>query len=161
LALFWGVPAGGWTPAAPGTLVAATQVAGALGRIGAGVLSDLVGSRLVPLRWVAVAAAVTMAALGLTTQWPVSVVLLVLATAITVADNGLAFTAVAERAGSAWSGRALGIQNTAQYLTASAVPPLAGLAVAEWGYAAAFLLAAAFPVLAVPLVPVRAEHELT
>jgi len=160
-ALVWLVQDRGWSPAAAGTLVAATQVAGALGRIGAGVLSDLVGSRLVPLRWVAVAAAVTMASLGLTTQWPVSVVLLVLATAITVADNGLAFTAVAERAGSAWSGRALGIQNTAQYLTASAVPPLAGLAVAEWGYAAAFLLAAAFPVLAVPLVPVRAEHELT
>ena len=52
---------------------------------------------------------------------------------MTVADNGLAFTAVAERAGPFWSGRALGVQNTAQFLTASAVPPLAGLAVPHRG----------------------------
>ena len=53
-----------------------------------------------------------------------SVVLLVLATALTVADNGLAFTAVAERAGPFWSGRALGVQNTAQYVAAALVPPV-------------------------------------
>ena len=55
--------------------------------------------------------------------------LVVVATLVTVADNGLAFTAVAERAGPFWSGRALGVQNTAQFLAGSAVPPLAGLAV--------------------------------
>jgi MFS family permease len=80
---------------------------------------------------------------------------------VTVADNGLAFTAVAERAGPFWSGRALGIQNTAQFLAASAVPPIVGLVVTGWGYAAAFGLAALFPVLAAPLVPVREERELS
>ena len=48
---------------------------------------------------------------------------MVVASTVTVADNGLAFTSVAERAGSYWSGRALGVQNTAQYLTAAAVAP--------------------------------------
>ena len=67
---------------------------------------------------------------------------MVVGTVVTVADNGLAFTAVAERAGPFWSGRALGVQNTAQFLTASAVPPLAGLLIAHRGYDVAFLVAA-------------------
>jgi MFS family permease len=160
-ALVWLVQDRGWSPAGAGSLVAAAQVGGALGRIAAGHLSDLVGSRLRPLRWVAVAAAAAMALLGLTAGlgWAVAVGLMVVATVLTVADNGLAFTAVAERAGPFWSGRALGIQNTAQFLTASAVPPLAGLAITHVGYAAVFALGALFPVLAAPLVPVADERE--
>ena len=162
-ALVWLVQDRGWAPAAAGTVVAIAQVAGALGRIGVGHLSDVVGSRMRPLRWVALAAAVTMALLGLSAalDWAVAVLLVVIATLVTVADNGLAFTAVAERAGPDWSGRALGVQNTAQFLTASLVPPLAGLGVTHLGYAATFALAAAFPVLAAPLVPVREERALT
>ena len=162
-ALVWLVQDRSWSAAAAGSLVAAAQVAGALGRIGAGHLSDVVGSRMRPLRWVAIAAAAVMALLGLAAGrgWAVAVALLVAATVLTVADNGLAFTAVAERAGSAWSGRALGVQNTAQFLTASAVPPLAGLAIAHLGYAAAFAIGALFPVLAAPLVPVRSERALS
>lgn len=159
-ALVWLVQDRGWSPAAAGTLVALAQVGGALGRIGAGQLSDVVSSRLRPLRWVTVAAAVVMLALGLTTalDLAVSVVLIVVATVVTVADNGLAFTAVAERAGPHWSGRALGLQNTAQFATAAAVPPLAGLAITYAGYGATFALVALFPLAAVALVPVRGEH---
>src|SRR6478736_4006113 len=157
-ALVWLVQDRSWSPAAAGSLVAAAQVAGALGRIGVGHLSDLVGSRMRPLRWVAVAAASVMGLLGLAADrdWALAVALLVVATVLTVADNGLAFTAVAERAGPSWSGRALGVQNTAQFLAASAVPPVAGLAVTHLGYAAAFALGAVFPVVAAPLVPVGA-----
>jgi sugar phosphate permease len=160
-ALVWLVQARGWSPAAAGSAVAVAQVGGALGRILAGHLSDRVGSRLRPLRWVAVAAAVVMALLGLAAAlgWSVAVALMVVATVLTVADNGLAFTAVAERAGPFWSGRALGIQNTAQFLTASAVPPLAGLAITHVGFAAVFAVGALFPVLAAPLVPVADERE--
>lgn len=162
-ALVWLVQDRGWSAAAAGSLVAATQVLGALGRIAAGQLSDMVSSRLRPLRWVAVAAAAAMALLGLSAglDWGVAVALMVLATVITVADNGLAFTAVAERSGPSWSGRALGLQNTAQYLTASAVPPVAGLAVTHWGYPVAFALSALFPVAAIALVPVREERPLS
>lgn len=162
-ALVWLVQDRGWSPAAAGTVVAIAQVVGALGRIAVGHLSDVVGGRMRPLRWVALAAAATMGLLGLTAalDLAVAVLLVVVATLVTVADNGLAFTAVAERAGPFWSGRALGAQNTAQFLAGSAVPPLAGLAIAQWGYAAAFAIAALFPLVAAPLVPVREERELS
>ena len=162
-ALVWLVQDRGWSPASAGALVAGAQVAGVAGRIGAGQLSDMVGSRMQPLRWVTWTALATMLALGLAAGlgWAVAVPLVVVATMVTVADNGLAFTAVAERAGPFWSGRALGLQNTAQYLTASAVPPVAALAVTHAGYPATFALAAAFPLAAVALVPVREERRLT
>lgn len=157
--LVWLVQDRGWEPAAAGTVIAVAQIFGALGRIAVGHLSDVVGSRMRPLRWVAYAAAATMALLGLTAalDLTVAVLLVVVATVVTVADNGLAFTAVAERAGPFWSGRALGAQNTAQFLAASAVPPLAGLAVTHAGYAAAFVIGALFPLLAAPLIPARDE----
>jgi hypothetical protein len=85
--------------------------------------------------------------------WGVDVVMFVVGTTVRVADNGLAFTAVAERAGPFWSGRALGMQNTAQFLTAAAVAPVAGVTITHWGYAAAFAITAAGPALALPLVP--------
>ena len=162
-ALVWLVQDRDWSPAAAGAVVAVAQVAGALGRIGVGHLSDVVGGRMRPLRWVALAAAATMALLGLTAalDLAVAVLLVVVATLVPVADNGLAFTAVAERAGPFWSGRALGAQNTAQFLAASAVPPLAGLAIGHFGYAAAFALGALFPLVAAPLVPVREERTLS
>jgi len=131
-------------------------------RIGVGVVSDRVGSRTAVLRWVAVAAVVTMAALGLTAglDWAVSVLLMVVATMVTVADNGLAFTAVAERAGPFWSGRALGVQNTVQYLTAAICGPIAGAAITRWGTPATFSAAAVFPLVAIALVP-RDERAFT
>lgn len=160
--LVWLVDARGWSAGAAGTLIAVSQLIGAFGRIAIGHVSDVVGSRMTPLRWVAVAAGITMVLLGATAAqgWDVAVVLLVVATTVTVADNGLAFTAVAERAGPFWSGRALGIQNTAQFLTASAVAPVAGAVITHWGYSAAFALTALGPVVAVGLVP-RDEGAFT
>ncbi|MEX0428207.1 MFS transporter [Nocardioides sp. DS6] len=161
-ALVWLVQDRHWDAAPAGVLVAVAQVFGALGRIAAGQLSDVVRSRMRPLRWVAWAAAGTMLLLGLTAGlgWFVAVPLVVVATVLTVADNGLAFTAVAERAGPFWSGRALGLQNTAQFLASSIVPPVGGLAVSHLGYAGTFALAALFPILAIGLVPVSAERPL-
>jgi predicted MFS family arabinose efflux permease len=160
--LVWLVDARGWSAGAAGTLIAVSQVVGAVGRITVGHVSDVVGSRMVPLRWVAVAAGVTMALLGATAGegWAVAVLLLVVATTVTVADNGLAFTAVAERAGPFWSGRALGVQNTAQFLTAAAVAPVAGATITHWGYPAAFALTTLGPLIALPLIP-RDEAAFT
>lgn len=151
--LTWLVQERHWTAASAGALVALTHVVGAFGRMAVGHLSDVVGSRVRPLRLVAAAAAATMALLGLAEHLAVAVALLVVASTVTVADNGLAFTSVAERAGSYWSGRALGVQNTAQYLAAAAVAPLAGLAISNWGYAVTFAIAVVFPLIALPLVP--------
>lgn len=144
-----------WSPEAAGSLVALAQILGAAGRIGSGTLSDVVGSRLRPMAWIAGGAGVTMIALGLAIgqDWAIAVPLIMLASMITVADNGLAFTEVAEVAGPWWGGRSLGIQNTGQYLTASAVPPALGAAIPHLGYGLAFGLTGVFPLLALALIP--------
>lgn len=151
----WLIIAQGWTPLGAGVLVTVTQVLGALGRIAAGRVSDVWGSRMRPVRVIAVAAAVTMATLALTDQFdsPLAPAMMVLASIATVADNGLAFTAIAESAGPFWSGRALGVQNTAQFVTMSAATPVLGAAIERLGYPAVFAIVAAAPVLALPLVP--------
>jgi hypothetical protein len=82
---------------------------------------------------------------------------MVVASVITVSDNGLAFTAIAEIAGPFWSGRALGTQNTSQLLTAGIVPPLFGALIATAGFPLAFAVCAVFPLVALPLVPVGAD----
>ncbi len=145
----------GWSTAAAGLLVGGSQFVGAVGRILVGVWSDRVGSRVGPLRVVAVSAAVVMALLALVdvTHLAAAAVVLVVATSVTVADNGLAYTSVAEAAGPFWSGRALGAQNTGQFIAASAVGPGIGALVGLVGFAGSFLLVAVLPVLALPLVP--------
>jgi hypothetical protein len=79
---------------------------------------------------------------------------MVVASVITVSDNGLAFTAIAEIAGPFWSGRALGTQNTSQLLTAGVAPPAFGALIGVAGYPFAFAVCALLPLVAVPLVPV-------
>ncbi|MFB9925661.1 MFS transporter [Amycolatopsis halotolerans] len=150
-----------WTAAQAGVFVAVAQVLGALGRLASGYWSDRVGSRLRPMRQLAVASVVVMllVAVGDATGLWLVLAALVLAAVITVADNGLGFTASAELAGVAWSGRAMGTQNTAQNIAASLTPPLLGLVIGDSRYALAYCVAAIFPLLAIGLVPVRAESE--
>jgi sugar phosphate permease len=159
--LVWLMVDRGWSAASAGALVTAAQVLGALGRVAAGRWSDRVGSRLRPIRTIAVAAAIAMALLALTDQLgsPVSIVIMVVASVITVSDNGLAFTAIAEIAGPFWSGRALGTQNTSQLLTAGVAPPLFGGLITAAGYPLAFAACALFPLVALPLVPVKTISE--
>jgi sugar phosphate permease len=148
-----------WVAATAGAFMAAIQVAGAFGRLGSGYWSDRVGSRLRPMRQLAVASTAVMLLAGLgdaTAPWLV-VVAIAVGAVITVADNGLGFTATAEIAGSAWAGRALGAQNTGQNVTAALTPPVLGLIIGVGGYATAFACAAICPLLAIALTPVRAE----
>jgi MFS family permease len=157
--LVWLMTERGWSAASAGTMVTVAQVLGAGGRIAAGRWSDMVGNRLRPIRTIALGAAAAMALLALT-DWldsPISVAVMVIASVITVSDNGLAFTAIAEIAGPFWSGRALGTQNTSQLLTAGVAPPLFGALIGIAGYPAAFAVCALFPLAAMPLVPVEAD----
>jgi sugar phosphate permease len=159
--LVWLISDRGWSAGTAGLVITLAQVLGAFGRIAAGALSDRVGSRMRPLRWVALAAVFVMLLLALTDELnsSLSVLLLVLATVITVADNGLAFTSVAEIGGPFWGGRAMGAQNTAQFLAAAIVPPVVGALIGAVGYPAAFAITAFLPAAAVPLVPVELERE--
>jgi MFS family permease len=144
-----------------GLVVGLAQLIGAFGRIGVGVWSDRLGSRMRPLRWVALAAVASMlllAAVGLIVT-PVAAFVLIIAATISVADNGLAFGAVAEIAGPYWSGRALGAQNTGQWIGASLVGPLAGLLIGVVGYPLTFVASALCALAAVPLVPSSGDLE--
>ena len=152
-----------WDAASAGRLLFVFQVMGALARLAAGWWSDRAGSRLRPMRLVALAAAASMLAVGLGAA--ASSVLVVVAlgagAVITVADNGLGFTAVAELAGSAWAGRALGAQNTAQNVASTLTPPLLGALIGLAGYGSGFAAAAFFPLLAVLITPAGAETALS
>jgi MFS family permease len=154
--LVWLMTDRGWSAASAGAMVTAAQVLGAAGRIAAGRWSDKVGSRLHPVRTIAIGAAIAMGLLALTDllSSPVSIAVMVVASVITVSDNGLAFTAIAEIAGPFWSGRALGTQNTSQLFATAVAPPAFGALIAAAGFPVAFALCAVFPLLAVPLVPV-------
>jgi sugar phosphate permease len=148
-----------WDPTAAGRLVFAFQLAGALGRVAAGVWSDAVRSRLVPMRQLAItsSALMTVLALGAWAHGWWVMVGFALGAVVTVADNGLAFTAVAEIAGMSWAGRALGVQNTGQNVAALLTPPLLAAVIGDSRYAIGFAVVAILPLLAVPLIPVRAE----
>jgi MFS family permease len=149
-----------WAAVPAGRLLAAAQVGGAATRLAAGFWSDRVGSRMRPMRLLAGATGLALLVLAGATLagWHVlAVVALLGCTMLAVSTNGLAFTAVAERAGSAWAGRALGVQNTAQNALAAATPPVFGLLIGALSYGGGFAVSIAFPVLAGLLVPVAAE----
>jgi MFS family permease len=157
--LVWLMTDRGWSAASAGALVTFAQILGAAGRIAAGRWSDKTGSRLHPIRTIAIGAAIAMGLLAVTDLMhsPLSIAVMVAASVITVSDNGLAFTAIAELAGPFWSGRALGTQNTSQLLTTGIVPPVFGAIIAAAGFPLAFALCALFPLVALPLVPVDAD----
>ncbi|MGW0658966.1 MFS transporter [Streptodolium elevatio] len=151
----------GWTATSAGRLLAAVQGVAAVSRLVVGAWSDRMGSRLIPMRRLSLANSAAVAALALAawlSSWPAIVALLV-ASVATVCWNGVAFTSVAELAGSAWAGRALGIQNTAQNLTAAVGPPVFAIVIGGPGYAAAYGICAAIPLAAAALTPVRAEPK--
>jgi MFS family permease len=146
-----------WTATAAGVVVAIAQFVGAGGRIVIGSLSDRFG-RMRLLRLVAAAGVVGLLLLAAAggVGWAVpAAILLVATTTVSVADNGLAFTSVAEAAGPGWSGRALGVQNTGQFVAASAVGPGIGALVTVVGFPVAFALVAVAPLIALPLIPSR------
>jgi len=113
-----------------------------------------------PMRTLAVSTGVGMLALAVAAAAgsSVAVPLLLACAVVSVSTNGLAFTAVAEYAGPAWAGRALGIQNTGQNALAAATPPVLALAIGSIGFGASFALVGAFPVVAALAVPVVAER---
>lgn len=165
--LVWLITALHWNPTAAGVVIAVAQFAGAIGRILVGSASDRVGSRVRVLRWVAVSGVVVMLALagcgalgdsGGGAWQAIAAIVLVAASTVSVADNGLSYTSIAEAAGPSWSGKALGIQNTGQFLVASVVGPGVGALIGVVGYPVAFALVALTPLTAFPLVPARDRH---
>jgi sugar phosphate permease len=157
----------GWSTTGAGALLATTQLAGAASRVIAGWWSDRIHSRLGPMRLVALGIGLALAVLAATAVAGLgaSVVALAVAATITTSPNGLAFTAVAEKAGSRWAGRALGIHNTFQNGIATLGPtPLALLIGAAGGgavgYGLAFAAVVAFPFVAAFVIPAGSEGTI-
>jgi MFS family permease len=128
-------------------VVAAAQVLAVGMRIGAGRWSDIVGSRVGPLRKVGLAVSAGVAGAAALAGGPLVplAVALAVAGALSMAWNGLSFTAAAELAGVRRSGAAIGFQQTVLSGIGVVAPPLFAASVGAWSWRAAFVLAALFP----------------
>lgn len=144
-----------WSPSTAGALLAAVQIFGAFCRIACGRWSDAVGSRLRPMRQLALVngSVMLLAASAMGLDSSVSPALLLSALVIAMTGNGLAFTAVAELAGSAWAGRALGVHNMVQNMVSAVTPAVFGAVITGSGYAVGVAVAAVFALIAISVTP--------
>lgn len=141
-------------------VVAFAQILAVGLRIAAGHWSDVVGSRVGPLRIVGLAIAAGLVVTAALAGGPIGalVVALTLAGALSMAWNGLSFTAAAELAGARRSGAAIGFQQTVLSGIGVVAPPLFAATVSASSWAVAFLLAALFPLAGwFSLRPLRAH----
>jgi hypothetical protein len=118
-------------------------------RVLVGRWSDVLRSRVVPLRRLGLASFATLAAAALILHAPLEVLLplLVTAGAISAAWNGLAFVAAAELAGRRRSGAAIGFQQTVLGLAAVVVVPVFATVVQASSWRVGFGLASLGPLL--------------
>jgi MFS family permease len=148
----------GFSPGEAAAVLAGIQVLAAALRIGTGRWSDLLGSRLVPLRLVGVASSITLAVTAVLLDAPAAVLVpaFVLAGGFAMSWNGLSFTAAAELAGRGRSGAAIGMQQTALSAAGAVVPPAFAALVVATSWRVGFTLAAVFPLVGVQLLrPLR------
>ncbi|WP_166970794.1 MFS transporter [Brevibacterium atlanticum] len=162
--LIWLIADQGIHVGTAGAIVAAAQIIGAIGRMVVGGLSDRTSSRVGLMRVVAIAAVVSVvaiAALSLTELPVVAAIVFILASAVSVADNGLAFASVAEAAGPRWSGKAMGAQNTGQFVMSALLGPGFGALVTAFGYPLSFGLIALAPLLSIGIIPRQDVDRIT
>jgi MFS family permease len=148
----------GFSPGEAAAVLAGIQVLAAVLRIAAGRWSDVLGSRIVPLRLVGLASSFTLALAAGVLEAPAAVLVpaFILAGGLAMSWNGLSFTAAAELAGRGRSGAAIGMQQTALSAAGAVVPPAFAALVAATSWRAGFALAAVFPLVGVQLLrPLR------
>jgi MFS family permease len=140
--------------AAAAGVLAAIQVGAAALRIGAGRWSDVLGSRVIPIRRLGYATAVATGLIAALTSAPLwlLVPLFVLGGALSMSWNGLSFTAAAELAGGTRSGAAIGFQQSVLAGVGAVAPVLFAALVAATSWRAGFALAAVSPVAAALVV---------
>jgi sugar phosphate permease len=128
-------------------VVAASQVLAAALRISAGRWSDVVRSRVGPFRLVGLAIALSVGVTAGLAGGPLWLLVPVLALAggLSMAWNGLSLAAAAELAGARRSGAAIGFQQTVLGAGGVVAPVVFALTVSSMSWAAAFAVAALFP----------------
>jgi sugar phosphate permease len=132
-----------------GAVLATFQAGAVVMRIAAGRLSDRLGNRLRPLRWLGLASAAGLLITAVTGGAGLALVIFVVvaAGAVSMSWNGLSLTAAAELAGRARSGAAIGFQQTTLGVIGVVVPVVFALVVEETSYRAGFALAALGPLV--------------
>jgi MFS family permease len=130
-------------------VLAAAQVLAIGVRIGTGRWSDVVQSRIEPLRHVGVVVAVSLAVTAALAGGPLWLLVpaLALAGGLSMGWNALAFAAAAELAGPARSGAAIGFQQSVLSGIAIVAPIMFAATVSETSWGLAFLLAAFVPLV--------------
>ena len=140
-------------------VIALSQVLAIVFRVGVGRWSDLLGTRVVPLRRIGLAVGSTLAMTGFLAGGPIWLLVPAVAFAggLSMAWNGLAFTTAAELAGPSRSGAAIGFQQTILSGFGIAAPLLFAASVSALSWSASFVLAALFPLAGwLALRPLRA-----
>ena len=148
----------GWSTGDAALVLAAVQVCALVLRIAVGHWSDVLGARLPPLRRIGVASFGSLALVTALLDGPSALLvpLLVLAGALGMAWNGLAFTAAAELAGPRRSGAAIGFQQTVLSALGIFAPIGFATAVSAGSWRIAYGLAALFPLAGAALLrPLR------
>ena len=139
-------------------VLGAVQVAAMVLRVLAGHWSDTLGSRVAPLERIGLAMTATLALATILLDGPLVLLVpaFVIAGALAMSWNGLAFAAVAELAGRARSGAALSVQQTVLSLAAVATPVAFAAVVSIGSWSVAYGAAALFPLAGwVALRPLR------
>ena len=136
----------GYSTGEAAAVFAVGQALAAVLRIGVGRWSDVLGSRVRPLRWIGIAIGIGVALVAVLSDAPgwVLVPALVVATAMSMAWNGLSYTIAAELGGRR-SGAAIGFQQTVLSAIGVGAPVAFAAVVSAGSWGLAFGLAALFP----------------
>jgi sugar phosphate permease len=128
-------------------VIAVAQVLAVALRIGSGRWSDRVGSRIAPLRRLGIAVTASLALAAGLAAGPLWLLVPTIAAAggLSMAWNGLSFTAAAELAGAARSGAALGLEQTVLSGVGALAPLVFGATVSSGSWPIAFGIAALLP----------------
>jgi sugar phosphate permease len=143
----------GYSTGEAAAVFAAGQALAAVLRIAVGRWSDVLGSRVRPLRRIGVAIGAALAVVAVASAAPglVLVPVLAVATGLSMAWNGLSYTIAAELGGRR-SGAAIGFQQTVLSAIGVAAPVAFAALVSASSWGLAFAVAAAFPLVGVRLL---------
>ena len=154
----------GWSVSAAAGALALLYTGGAVARIAAGRWSDRIDERVAPLRSLAAAAAVLLAAAGAleAVGAPTAPMLAVLLAGGVLASswNGLSLTAATEMSGRDHAGKAIGVQNTMLNGAGALAPVAFAAAVVATSWALSWVVLAACQLAGVALLgPLVAEER--
>jgi len=119
-----------------------TQVVGSASRVVLGRLSDRIGSRVRPIRWIALALAAVMLVAAFIVDVPLTILIpvMIVGTILSMGSTGLAYTATVEIAGFDQAGAAIGFETTLFAVMGTVAPVAFGIAATVMGWQTAFAM---------------------